>query len=238
MKLKNEIGTYSHYLLKNEKARISMSLRNDVNYMLSQNQDEKFTGAVYISEFICPKTDFSYFEKIKEELKDNEILQWSRHFKIDNPTNSLTFNSLIHILSLRFNMEIYVSRLNYYPNGLSWKPFHQDSHAFDLNGEKKEDITIGISLGYSRNLSFKHIETGEIFNFPQNNGDIFAFDKIVNQKFYHGVPSTSENVGPRISIIVWGKRKEEFEINETKKIDKERKINPLKYKLKNKNIVQ
>ena len=73
----------------------------------------------------------------------------------------------------------------------------------------KEDITIGLSLGSSRKLAFKHVETGNIFSFPQNNGDVFCFDHLTNKKFQHGVlknsiNNSSENI--RISIILWGKK--------------------------------
>jgi hypothetical protein len=48
-----------------------------------------------------------------------------------------------------------------------------------------------------------------IFYFPQNNGDIFCFDHLTNQKFMHSIPKLKitniENL--RFSIIIWGKKK-------------------------------
>eukprot|EP00392_Amoebophrya_sp_AT5.2_P000304 g304.t1 len=47
------------------------------------------------------------------------------------------------------------------------------------------------------------------FSFPQSNGDIFAFSKVVNDRWRHSVPrvSPANKVGPRISLVVWGNRK-------------------------------
>jgi hypothetical protein len=90
---------------------------------------------------------------------------------------------------------------------LNYKPFHHDSHAYS-NGIK-EDITIVLSLGDTRSLAFKHVDSGQIFYFPQNNGDIFYFDHLTNQKFQHGIPKLKntniDNI--RLSIILWGKKK-------------------------------
>jgi hypothetical protein len=39
------------------------------------------------------------------------------------------------------------------------------------------------------------------------NGDIFAFNSEVNQRFQHGVPKARGQNGPRFSIIAWGRRR-------------------------------
>ncbi len=38
---------------------------------------------------------------------------------------------------------------------------------------------MGASLGSTRELAFKHMASGQIFTFPQGNGDIFAFSSEV-----------------------------------------------------------
>jgi hypothetical protein len=45
--------------------------------------------------------------------------------------------------------------------------------------------------------------------FPQSNGDVFAFDSEINNRFEHGVPKASSKTasGPRFSIIAWGRRR-------------------------------
>lgn len=87
---------------------------------------------------------------------------------------SPTFNAIIADLSEYFDLDVYATRLNFYPDGSSWKPFHHDSHAY--GGRKlREDLTVGASFGSTRTLEFKHASSGHIFGFPQNNNDIFAF---------------------------------------------------------------
>jgi hypothetical protein len=76
---------------------------------------------------------------------------------------------------------------------------------------KKEDFTMGASFGATRELVFMHPKSGgQQFSFPQKNGDVFAFDSVVNQRFQHGVPraaSSSTAPAPRFSIIAWGRRR-------------------------------
>ena len=78
-------------------------------------------------------------------------------------------------------MEVFATRLNFYRDGADWKPFHHDSHAF-ANGQK-EDFTMGASFGAARDLAFLHEPSGQRFSFPQNNGDVFAFNSNANAAF-------------------------------------------------------
>ncbi len=108
-------------------------------------------------------------------------------------------------MAARFGVKVIQTRLNYYKDGSDWKPFHHDSHAY---GDKEENFTMGASFGASRELVFVHDATKNKFSFPQNNGDVFAFNREVNQKFMHGVPKTNHEIGERFSIIAWGKKLE------------------------------
>jgi len=81
---------------------------------------------------------------------------------------------------------------------------------------KKEDFTMGASFGSSRDLEFIHVSTKNSFRFPQNNGDIFAFNSLVNSSFQHGIPKTKFRTGPRFSIIAWGRRRTLNARNSTK----------------------
>jgi hypothetical protein len=102
---------------------------------------------------------------------------------------------LIALQAAHFDVDVYASRLNFYPDNTSWKPFHHDSHAYAGPG-KKEDFTMGASFGATRELVssdflpsansamqvFMHPKSGgQQFSFPQKNGDVFAFDSVVNQ---------------------------------------------------------
>ncbi|CAD7975795.1 unnamed protein product [Amoebophrya sp. A25] len=79
------------------------------------------------------------------------------------------------------------------------------------NKQQDEDhnVTIGISLGATRTLAFKHLKTGRSFSFPQNDGDLFAFTTPVNSAFQHAIPLEPHVAGPRISLIFWGRVEDE-----------------------------
>jgi hypothetical protein len=187
-------------LIKSEYERYGTNLVNDYQSILNG-------GCYYLPNFITTLDDLTLFNQIKNELKNNNKINWSKHQKFENPTFSKTFLELVKLVSTHFKITPLETRLNYYRNGLDWKPYHHDSHAYQ--DRVREDFTIGISLGFSRELSFVHEETGNKFNFPQNNGDVFAFNKEINSKFMHGIPKISGIPPPnsdRISIIVWGKK--------------------------------
>ena len=147
-------------------------------------------------------------ESVKEEGCD--IKKWSKHYKIENPKSFPTFNRIVKFMEKKFNVKVMETRLNYYPDEKSWKPLHHDRHSTyksDSNSDKlKEDFTMGASFGSTRSLSFKHVETKTMFEIPQKNGDIFAFDSNINKLFMHGVPKVQHTVGERFSIIAWGIR--------------------------------
>eukprot|EP01121_Diplochlamys_sp_Union-15-3_P016980 TRINITY_DN5891_c0_g1_i1.p1 TRINITY_DN5891_c0_g1~~TRINITY_DN5891_c0_g1_i1.p1 ORF type:complete len:262 (+),score=34.30 TRINITY_DN5891_c0_g1_i1:145-930(+) len=143
------------------------------------------------------------------------MVNWSKHFKHENPDFSQTFKEVIRRLSEYFDVEVYATRLNFYADGTAWKPFHHDSHAYE-GREQREDFTMGVSFGASRQLLFLHPISNQTFSFPQNNGDIFAFTSEANKRFQHGVPKTNQKIGPRFSIIAWGRRRSINERNAAK----------------------
>eukprot|EP00913_Durusdinium_trenchii_P012438 g11678.t1 len=85
------------------------------------------------------------------------------------------------------------------PDGSVGCEFHHDGHA-------EHNITVGASFGAARLLTFHHEDTGAERSFLQRNGDIFAFDHSVDEKFMHGVyPVEEPALGPRISVIIMGR---------------------------------
>lgn len=192
----NQAGFYASTVLQNQINIIDGNLYNDIKLAING-------GCQYIPELVCKTKDLTLFEQLKEELKTKEMINWSKHHKFENPDGMPTFDIIVKRLCEHFNVKPLHTRLNYYlPT--DWKPFHHDSHAYSNND--KEDITIGASFGTKRELEFIHDESRIKFKFPQNNGDVFAFDNEVNKKFMHGVPKDSKCNGNRISIIVWGKK--------------------------------
>eukprot|EP00672_Neobodo_designis_P004819 CAMPEP_0174856210 /NCGR_PEP_ID=MMETSP1114-20130205/35338_1 /TAXON_ID=312471 /ORGANISM="Neobodo designis, Strain CCAP 1951/1" /LENGTH=313 /DNA_ID=CAMNT_0016090995 /DNA_START=33 /DNA_END=974 /DNA_ORIENTATION=- len=217
----NVAALHAAAVTQSESARVNGTLVEDVSHVLNGN-------CVCMSNFVCPKSDRVLFEALKADLraysgatlkssadKDGDgdgpsrgLIDWSKHEVYENPTTiSPVFNSIVEVLDRFFDVDVYASRLNYYRDGSTWKPFHHDSHAY---GGKalREDFTVGISLGQCRELEFLHEPSGKKFSFPQANGDCFAFTSEVNSRFMHGVPKSADpNCDDRFSIIVWGRRR-------------------------------
>lgn len=196
----NSASLYTNKLVKSDFDRTNGGLINDVENTIKG-------GCTYIPNFFCKTNDFTIFDKIMEELSENKIIIWSKHKKYENPEISKTFQEVVKKMAEYFNVNIMQTRLNYYEDESDWKCLHKDRHAYGKGENKiREDFTMGASFGHSRNLEFVHDETKNKFSFPQNNGDVFAFDSDINKKFMHCVPKEMNTVGPRISIIAWGKK--------------------------------
>lgn len=201
-KLENMALFYTGKLIKSDIDKMNGKLSDDVNQIIKG-------GCTYLPNFFCQSNDYSIFNKLKKEIESEQykMINWSKHFKHENPEISSTFNEIVKKMGEHFKVEILQTRLNYYKDGSDWKCLHKDRHAYGSGKEKiREDFTIGASFGASRELEFVHDETGNKFNFPQNNGDVFAFDSNINKKFMHGVPKNWSVKEPRFSIIAWGKQ--------------------------------
>merc|ERR1712224_697819 len=87
------------------------------------------------------------------------------------------------------------------------KPFHFDSAAFNKQRAKNQNITLGLSLGKTRELAFKHAKNGTLVYIPVPNSSLYAFSRAVNIQWMHGInalPRDKKTNEGRISIIVWG----------------------------------
>ncbi|KAL6072074.1 Fe2OG dioxygenase domain-containing protein [Balamuthia mandrillaris] len=198
----NQATGFSAKLFKSEIAQCDSSLLEDYCSILEG-------GCIYLPQFLCAAEDYTLLQSLAKELADGEdhsMINWSKHLKHENPSFSNSFNCIIQKMADYFDVEVYATRLNFYPDGISWKPFHHDSHAYGGQG-KREDFTMGASFGATRQLVFLHPPSGMTFEFPQVNGDVFAFNSEVNRRFQHGLPKSKNNVGPRFSVIAWGRRR-------------------------------
>jgi len=166
--------------------------------------------AIYLPHFLCGKEDFTLMKNLSNDLQSNAgeaMTNWSQHLKHENPDFSPTFQEIVKRMADYFDVDVFATRLNFYPDSASWKPFHHDSHAYG-GRQQREDFTMGASFGATRELVFLHQPSQQQFSFPQENGDIFAFSTQVNQQFMHGVPKSSiKGPAPRFSIIAWGCRR-------------------------------
>ena len=64
---------------------------------------------------------------------------------------------------------------------LIWTAIHPSTpidvthHTTTPPRDTTQDFTMGASFGFTRQLAFKHVASGQVFEFPQGNGDVFAF---------------------------------------------------------------
>ncbi len=217
----NSIAKYATAILRggSESKRVDAGLSETVSKIVSGN-------AVYIEGFHCEEDDFRTLEQLAEDLESRYsttsskrkgeedfgggVMNWSKHLKQENPEFSETFRTVVERMASYFDVDVYATRLNFYRDGSDWKPYHHDSHAFGANG-RKEDFTMGASFGAQRALSFLHEPSASSFEFPQKNGDVFAFSSEVNAAMQHGVPRLSGHeqfvANPRFSVIAWGRRR-------------------------------
>lgn len=120
--------------------------------------------------------------------------------------NSPTFNYVVDELCKYFNMTASATRLNYYKNGSDWKPYHHDAAALKPHKAKTQNITVGVSFGITRSISFQSAKSYERIDFPLEDGNVYAFGNQVNIDYKHGIVQieNGETFGERISIIIWG----------------------------------
>jgi hypothetical protein len=158
------------------------------------------------------------YSKLLEELKEkgineSDFIEWHEgsHLITKNPDLSPTFKFIIQKMADYFGIDLSTAgtRFNLYRDNSDWKPLHHDSAAFNKERAKHQNITVGVSFGTSRELSFYHVKGKTRLSFPQENNMIFSFGKDVNIRFMHGVNALSDeekktNNGKRISIILWG----------------------------------
>lgn len=199
-KTTNKASLYASNLMKNQVDRYKGNLLEDYQILINN-------GCFYIPNMFEQYNERNIFNKLMDEITKHgcELVIWSKHFKYDNPEFLPTLCQIVDVMAKHFNVQVCQTRLNYYPDNNSWKPFHKDSHK-TTNGII-ENFTMGASFGETRELELKHEQTNKTFKFPQNNGDCFAFTSNVNNVFLHGVPKINKIIGPRFSIIAWGHKK-------------------------------
>lgn len=143
---------------------------------------------------------------------DTHLIADDSH-SIDWKLKSPTFDKIIKQLCSYFCMTPGATRLNFY-NESYWKPYHHDAAALKPDKAKTQNITVGVSFGQTRDISFesthKNVKDRIILNFPLDNGTVYSFGNKVNIDFRHGIPplKNNENINKsytgRFSIIVWG----------------------------------
>ena len=163
--------------------------------------------------------DSTIYEKLLEEIQSNQcksedlfkLWHGDSHVIADDKKNwkksCPTFNMIIDKLASYFKVDVKATRFNWYRNNKEWKPFHHDAAAIKPDKAKTQNITIAVSFGSEREAAFQHAKDGTILSLPLTDGSIYIFNKDVNIEWKHGilqVPPEQEELGGRVSIIIWG----------------------------------
>jgi hypothetical protein len=129
----NMAPSYAIKIMHSQMAQTSGSLQVDYKLLSAGH-------AIYLSHCLCAADDFSLLRRLTADLEKNDggsMIQWSRHLKHENPSFSPTFQEIVDRMAAHFDVDVYASRLNFYPDNTSWKPFHHDSHAYASPGKKR-----------------------------------------------------------------------------------------------------
>ncbi|CAJ1361710.1 unnamed protein product [Effrenium voratum] len=85
---------------------------------------------------------------------------------------------LVRKLEQAFGIRAAAVRLNLYRGNQDYKPLHYDR---GRDNEGVPQLTVGASLGGTRELTLMHVKSGVTMSFPQRNGDVFAFTPELNE---------------------------------------------------------
>lgn len=117
-----------------------------------------------------------------------------------------TFNMVINRLVEFFGVKPEATRLNWYKGNEQFKPLHHDSAYVNPEKAKKQNITVAVSFGQTRDIIFQHAKSRDVICIPQGDGEVYTFGNGVNSAYRHGVqPGRDMDAGAgRISVIIWG----------------------------------
>lgn len=164
-------------------------------------------GCLHLPAFSCDHDDFGLLEVLTHDVERCGSLRSHRsgkHMQVFGEAlqGSVAFRSMVSRLVNAFGFHMVDCWLNLYRGANDAKAFHYDNYH---DRSPLPTVTLGLSLGETRDLVFRHGATGREIRVPQRNGDIFAFDDPFNKHFKHGVPEMPHGQAPghRISVIVW-----------------------------------
>lgn len=129
-----------------------------------------------------------------------------------------TFNMIIQRLCDYFSVDAQATRCNLYSSHKEHKPLHRDAAALDPIKASKQNITIALSLGQTREILLQKIDStssketkghkGVFLSFPAADASVYTFTNEVNMHWKHGVnigvEEDDKTKESRISIIIWG----------------------------------
>jgi len=168
-----------------------------------------------INECGIPESElFKLWHGDSHLIADDKLrMKGSRHSWKENVP---TFNMIIERISTFFDMDVKATRYNYYKNQSQWKPFHKDAAAIKPDKAAKQNFTVGVSFGMTRQAAFERdTRDRTVISIPIADGHIYAFCNQTNNLWRHGIlQERKEDIEKgRISIIAWGWCKDISQLN-------------------------
>ncbi|TMW57489.1 hypothetical protein Poli38472_003414 [Pythium oligandrum] len=198
-----------------------------VTYDLGGSKD-KFTTSLTSRDVLLAPSIFNDFKKgelydrlVKElegcGIPEERLLKmWHGNDKIEGThliaddktrwkNNCPTFQLVIDRIKSFFNLKVQATRFNWYRDTSQWKPFHFDAAAVKPEIAEKQNFTVAVSFGATRDAAFEHADTKTVVSVPQPDGCVYAFSRDTNIIWRHGIlQDTPVRQEGRISVIAWG----------------------------------
>lgn len=211
-KRRNTINFVPDYSPPDMKVNVGFGRWAKYEYPLTEN-DVIIVPALF-SDTFDGNTSNAY-NILLNEINYDDFCPWHGNKEIDGThwilndrapckNKAVYFNKVVNRIAEYFNMDIHATRYNLYEKGDEWKPYHFDAAAIDPQKAKVQNITIGVSFGAERSISFQHAKNKTRIDFTLQNSICYAFGSKVNTSWRHGVPPKYNEKNGRISIICWG----------------------------------
>lgn len=169
-------------------------------------------ACLHLPELGCPRGEDALLEALAVDVEacgaQLGLHRSGKHLQVYGEAlkGSRPFTMLVARLLSTFGLTLVDCWVNLYRDGADGKSWHHDNFR---DRAPQPTVTIGLSLGETRDLAFQEVATGREFRVPQENGDVFAFDQSFNRHFKHSVPHTpSRDPALRMSVIIWANEDE------------------------------
>ncbi len=150
-------------------------------------------------------------ERLLKHWHGNHTDVAGTHYIADDSVNwkakCPTFGMVVDRLCQYYEMTAMSTRFNWYKNQDEWKPLHHDASKIKPHIAKKQNITVAVSFGQTRDIILQHAARPDVYiSTPSSDGHSYAFSHTINCNWKHGVHigNPDDDVTGRVSVIVWG----------------------------------
>lgn len=216
-KKKKHTKNTENFTPSHEKSHMNIMIGNSNQEFYGK--DIKTNDVILVNQFLNQNNSNEFYNKLLDEVKEsglNDKELWklwhgNTHSIIDDnlewKKKVPTFQLIIEKIEKYFKFDTKSTRFNFYKDSSDWKPFHHDAAAIKPHIAKKQNMTIALSLGMTRQTAFEFNDNKCVVSIPLEDNSVYAFARDVNINWKHGIPQIHpdqyKNEG-RISIILWG----------------------------------